>query len=344
MGDRPVTSGSAYRSAGVDIDEGSRAAELMAEAVASTRTPEVLAGPGGFAGLYSAAALGADSVLVASTDGVGTKVELAARFGRWRGVGADLVNHCIGDIAVQGARPLFFLDYIASSKLVPETAAEIVAGIADACRAAGCALLGGETAEMPGVYMPGAVDVAGAIVGAVQRDRLPNGPEAVRAGDVLLGVTSSGPHTNGYTLIRSLLKGREPSAEMVDWLLAPHRSYLPFLTELERVGVRPRTLAHITGGGLVDNLPRALPETMSARVELGSWEVPEPFAVLVDWGGIADAEAYRVWNMGVGLVAVVADSDVDALARSGECTPIGTVVDAADADRAGRVALIGSWR
>ena len=207
-GGGPAAAAVRYREAGVDIDAGNRAADLMSAAVASANTPQVMSGPGGFGGMYSAAGLDEMSVLVASTDGVGTKVALAARYGRWRGVGADLVNHCIGDIAVHGARPLFFLDYVAMGRLVPEVAAEIVAGVSDACRAAGCALLGGETAEMPDVYLPGAVDVAGTIVGAARRDRLWPRPHTVRAGDMLVGVASSGPHTNGYTLIRSLLDRR----------------------------------------------------------------------------------------------------------------------------------------
>ena len=334
-----------YRAAGVDIDAGNRAVSLMAEAVASTLTPEVVAGVGGFGGMYSAAALPPDSVLVASTDGVGTKVVLAARHGRWRGIGVDLVNHCVGDIAVHGARPLFFLDYIAMDRLVPEVVAEIVAGIADACRAAGCALLGGETAEMPGVYLPGAADVAGTIVGAAPREGLGPRPEEVRAGDLLVGAASSGPHTNGFSLIRRLLEGRAPDAAMIDALLAPHRSYLPVIDEFSRVGVRPKALAHITGGGFFDNLPRVLPGGLGARLELGSWSVPEPFVTLVDWGGLDDAEAFRVWNMGIGLVAVVDDAGADALSRQGHPV-IGSVIEVRDsAPRgAGRVVLEGTWR
>ncbi len=334
-----------YRDAGVDIDAGNRAVALMAEAVASTRTPEVINTVRGFGGLYSAAALGPDSVLVASTDGVGTKVALAARHGRWRGVGTDLVNHCIGDIAVHGARPLFFLDYIAMDRLVPTAAAEIVAGMADACRAAGCALLGGETAEMPGVYAPGAADVAGTIVGAVPRHGLLPRPEDVRAGDRLVGVASSGPHTNGYSLIRRLLEGRSPGTALVDALLEPHRSYLPVIDGFSEAGVRPKALAHITGGGFFDNLPRVLPDRLGARIELGSWPVPEPFPTLVDWGGLDDAEAFRVWNMGIGLVAVVDDASAEALSRQGHHV-IGSVVEGrhpAQSD-AGRVVLEGAWR
>ncbi|MYB28173.1 MAG: phosphoribosylformylglycinamidine cyclo-ligase [Acidimicrobiaceae bacterium] len=336
---------SSYRSAGVDIDAGNRAVALMAEAVASTRTPEVINAVRGFGGLYSAAALDPDAVLVASTDGVGTKVALAARHGRWHSIGTDLVNHCIGDIAVHGARPLFFLDYIAMDRLVPTAAAEIVAGMADACRVAGCALLGGETAEMPGVYAPGAADVAGTIVGAAPRDGLLPRPGDIRAGDLLVGVASSGPHTNGYSLIRRLLDGRAPGADLVDALLEPHRSYLPVVYGFSEAGVRPKALAHITGGGFFDNLPRVLPDHLGARIELGTWPVPEPFVTLVDWGGIDDAEAFRVWNMGIGLVAVVDESGAEVLCRQGHSV-IGSVIDARHGGPHdnGRVVLDGAWR
>lgn len=333
-----------YRAAGVDIDAGNRAVALLAQSVASTRTPHVLSAPGGFGGMYSAAGLAPDAVLVASTDGVGTKAQLAGAHGRWRGIGVDLVNHCIGDIAVHGARPLFFLDYIAMATLEPEVVAEIVAGVADACRAAGCALIGGETAEMPGSYVPGAVDVVGTIVGAAPRDRLLPRPEAIRVGDALVGVASSGPHTNGYSLIRHLLDGRPGAAAgtgLIDALLEPHRSYLPAVTGFAEAGVEPKALAHITGGGLLDNLPRVLPAHLGARVNLGAWSVPQLFATLVDWGGLDDAEAFRVWNMGIGLVAVVDEPGAATLAGRGDSI-IGTVVDRADAD--GRVSLEGSWR
>ena len=345
----PEAAAASYRAAGVDIDAGNRAVALLAESVASTRTPNVLSPPGGFGGMYSAAGLDAEHVLVASTDGVGTKAVLAARYGRWRGIGVDLVNHCIGDIAVHGARPLFFLDYIAMARLVPEVVAEIVAGIAEACRVAGCALLGGETAEMPGTYAPGATDVVGTIVGAAHRDRLWPRPETVQAGDALVGVASSGPHTNGYSLIRHLLDGRPGAAAdtgLIDALLAPHRSYLPTVSAFSEAGIEPKALAHITGGGFFDNLPRVLPAHLGARVDLGAWPVPELFATLVDWGGLADSEAFRVWNMGIGLVAVVDEAGAEALVSQGHRV-IGSVIDInidiADAGP-GRVVLDGAWR
>ena len=344
-GQQAAAISAAYRTAGVDIDAGNRAVALLAESVASTRTPHVLSAPGGFGGMYAAGDLGADVALVASTDGVGTKAELAGRYGRWRGIGADLVNHCIGDIAVHGARPLFFLDYIAMATLEPEIVAEIVAGIADACRSAGCALLGGETAEMPGVYAPGAVDVVGTIVGAVPRDRLLPRPETIRAGDALVGLASSGPHTNGYSLIRHLLDGRpgaQPEDSLIDALLAPHRNYLPAVTSFNEAGIEPKALAHITGGGFFDNLPRVLPSHLGARVDLGTWPVPELFATLVDWGEVDDSEAFRVWNMGIGLVAVVDEASAAALAEQGHRL-IGAVIDAAGADT-DRVTLEGAWR
>ena len=330
-----------YRDSGVDIDAGNRAVDLLATSVASTATKEVLAGGGGFGGIYAADRLGPGKVLVASTDGVGTKVELAGRYGRWRGVGMDVVNHCINDILVVGAEPMFFLDYIATSQLIPEVVAEIVAGMAEACREAGCALLGGETAEMPGVYSPGAVDIVGTIVGMADRHRLRPRPGAVRAGDLLFGLPSSGPHTNGFSLIRRLLENRAPTSAMLDRLLAPHPSYLPLVRSLQAEGVEPAALAHITGGGLVDNLPRVLPDGLGAAVELGSWEVPEPFVTLVDWSGIEDAEAFRTWNMGIGLVAII-HQDLGPPAAELGWREIGSVIPSEGGGD--RVVFTGAWR
>ncbi|MDW3218485.1 MAG: phosphoribosylformylglycinamidine cyclo-ligase [Acidimicrobiales bacterium] len=329
-----------YREAGVDIDAGNRTVQMLGEVVKATNTPAVLSELGAFGGLFAADDLGPGKVLVASTDGVGTKVELAARHGAWRGVGADLVNHCVDDILVQGARPLFFLDYIATASLVPEIVAEIVTGMAEACQAVGCALLGGETAEMPGVYMPGAVDIAGTIVGVADRATLWPRTDDLAEGDLLVGLASRSPHTNGYSLIRLLLEDHEPTAEMLDWLLTPHQPYLGAVDEIRAAGVEPLALAHITGGGLFENVPRVLPAHLSARFELGSWDVPEHFRTLVEWGAIADEEAFRVWNMGLGLVIVVPAAQ-RALVHDAGLAVVGELV-AASGDE--RVALVGDWR
>ena len=331
-----------YREAGVDIDAGNRAVELLSGTLASARTPEVMSLPGSFAGMYSANALDPMSVLVASTDGVGTKAVLAARYERWYQIGVDLVNHCIGDVVVHGARPLFFLDYIATSELVPEVVAEIVAGIADACREAGCALLGGETAEMPSVYTPGSVDVVGTIIAATRTDQLWPRFETIKPGDVLVGVASSGPHTNGYSLIRKILDDQVSLLDetahksLVDAVLEPHRSYLPFVLELPELGVQPKAMAHITGGGFFDNLPRVLPDHLGAQIDLGSWMVPKLFATLVDMGELDDTEAFRVWNMGIGFVVVVDDTSAAVLVDQGHSL-IGNVIDISRTDQADTV-------
>lgn len=329
-----------YRDAGVDIDAGNRTVEMLAEAVSSTATPAVLSQTGGFGGLYAADELGPGKVLVASTDGVGTKVELAARHQRFRGLGADLVNHCVNDILVQGARPLFFLDYIATDCLVPETVAEIVTGMSEACRAVDCALLGGETAEMPGVYKPGATDVAGTIVGVADRGALWPQTEQLGVGDLLVGLPSDSPHTNGYSLIRLLLERHEPDAQMLEYLLTPHRCYLGDIDRLQRGGIRPRALAHITGGGVVENLPRVLPAGLSARIDLGGWPVPPAFRTLVRWAELTDDEAFRVWNMGVGMVVVVDRKQQGRIDELGLVT-VGRLVDTEDSQR---VRLDGVWR
>ena len=230
---------STYAAAGVDIAAGKRAVDLMKAAVRSTFTPDVRADIGSFGGLFALNDLPSQPLLVASTDGVGTKVKLAAQHGRWQGIGQDIVNHCLNDILVQGARPLFFLDYIAADELVPENVAAVVFGMAEACRAAGCALLGGETAEMPGVYTPGSCDVAGTIVGLVEQEALLPRPHDMQPGDLLFGLPSSGPHTNGYSLIRRVLANRdlhqplEDGTPLIDAVLAPHRSYLHHRLKLE---------------------------------------------------------------------------------------------------------------
>jgi phosphoribosylamine--glycine ligase/phosphoribosylaminoimidazole synthetase len=306
-----------YAAAGVDIDEGNRAVSELKDAVERTHGPAVLRGIGSFGGAFSGAAIKAmtEPVLVGSTDGVGTKDELAARLGRYRGVGMDIVNHCIDDVLVQGARPLFFLDYIASSRISAEHVAEVVGGMAAACEAAGCALLGGETAEMPGVYAPGAFDIAGTLVGVVERhDLLPRGD--VAPDDVLIGLASSGPHTNGYSLLRSLFEWLPMDATpagldrtLGEALLEPHRSYLSVLTPALATG-KVKGLAHITGGGLAENLPRVLPEGCDAVVELGSWLVPPLFRLVREAApALSVHELYRTLNMGIGMVVLCSAAD-----------------------------------
>ncbi len=321
-----------YADTGVDIDEGARAVSALAAAVQATHGPAVLRGIGSFGGAFSAAALRdlADPVLVGSTDGVGTKVELAARAGRYAGVGRDIVNHCIDDVLVQGARPLFFLDYIASSSIRAAMVADVVGGMAAACADAGCALLGGETAEMPGVYHDGAFDIAGTLVGLVERAELLPRPGAVLAGDALVGLASNGPHTNGYSLLRNLFAWLPLDAQpapldrpLIDALLEPHRSYLgvlgPILDDPLTKG-SIKALAHITGGGLPENLPRALPDGLGAEVELGSWPVPPLFQLVRQVATLDTDELYRTVNMGIGMVAVTDRPTelIAALAARGE--------------------------
>jgi phosphoribosylamine--glycine ligase/phosphoribosylaminoimidazole synthetase len=310
-----------YAAAGVDIDEGIRAVAQLKEAVERTHGAEVVRGVGSFGGAFSAKALMGmdDPILVASTDGVGTKVELAARVGRVRGVGMDIVNHCVGDVLVQSARPLFFLDYIAASTLDADLVAEIVSGMGAACEAAGCTLLGGETAEMPGVYAPGAFDIAGTLVGVAERAQLLPRSD-IAAGDVLIGVASSGPHTNGYSLLRTLFAWIPMDAvpagldrPLGDALLEPHRSYLDVLTPALATG-HVKALAHITGGGLPENVPRVLPHGVDARIELGSWPVPPLFQLVRELAtGLDTHELHRTLNMGIGMVAVCAPDAVAAV-------------------------------
>ncbi|MGB0113208.1 MAG: phosphoribosylamine--glycine ligase [Ilumatobacteraceae bacterium] len=310
-----------YAAAGVDIDEGGRAVAEMKAAVEATHDNGVLKGVGSFGGVFSAKAITAldDPVLVASTDGVGTKVELAARLGMVRGVGMDIVNHCIDDVLVQSARPLFFLDYIAASVLDADMVAEVVGGMADACRVAGCALLGGETAEMPGVYQPGAFDIAGTLIGVAERSELLPRPD-VAVGDKLVAVGSSGPHTNGYSLLRRVFDWIPMDVTpagfdrpLGETLLEPHRSYLDVLSAALASGT-VKALAHITGGGLPENLPRVLPADVDAVVELGSWPVSPLFRLVRELTPLMSTEElHRTVNMGVGMVIVVAPDQVDAL-------------------------------
>jgi phosphoribosylformylglycinamidine cyclo-ligase len=321
----PITHRSAYSEAGVSIDAGNRAVELMKGAVKSTYGPEVLAGIGAFGGLYDAGLFQTlkAPVIVASTDGVGTKVKIATAAGRYATIGWDIVNHCVNDILVQGARPLFFMDYFASAVLKPEVVAEIVGGIAAACRESACALLGGETAEMPGVYAAGELDLAGTIVGIVEREAILPRP-SIRSGDLLIGMRSSGPHTNGYSLIRRIfehtnLASTPPGlgSTLLDALLAPHRSYLALLREeLGRSPCRIKALAHITGGGMFENIPRVLPDNVDALIRVGSWSIPPLFCILQDSGEVNEEEMFRVFNMGIGMIAIVAAQDAEPFRQS----------------------------
>lgn len=325
----------AYAQSGVDIAAGSRATELMASAVRATYGKEVLAGLGAFGGLYDASVLKAMDapVLVASTDGVGTKTKVAARLNRWDTIGSDLVNHCINDIVVQGARPLFFLDYIAASKLEPEQIAAVVRGVAEACRAAGIALLGGETAEMPGVYEPGEIDLAGTIIGVVDRARIIDGSQ-IRTGDVILSLPASGLHTNGFSLARRALDGLDWNAShpaldgtIGDALLAVHRCYLDPVEQVRNAGIAIHGLAHITGGGVVDNLPRILPEGTGAMIEHGTWQIPAIFDLIQELGGVNDEEMFHVFNMGLGMLVVVSADDASrVLTTLPEASIVGEIV------------------
>jgi phosphoribosylformylglycinamidine cyclo-ligase len=330
--------GDSYRAAGVDIDEARRAVDLIARAAATTTTPAVMGGVGGFGSLFRFdPSTHVDPVLVASTDGVGTKLKLAIALARYDSIGIDLVHHCINDIAVQGADPLFFLDYLAVGKLRAEVAAEIVTGIANACAAAGIALVGGETAELPDLYRGEDFDLAGFIVGVVAAAAVIDGT-GVREGDALLGLPSSGLHTNGYSLARRVFGEDDwtrtaPGLEgtIGEALLEPHRSYLDEIRILRRAlrkaGGDALAFAHITGGGWVDNIPRTLPAGLGVSVELGSWPVPLIFSLIQERGDIADDEMVRTFNLGIGLTCVVRPELEDA-ARSAlpEARRVGTVV------------------
>lgn len=319
----------AYRSAGVDVEAADRAVDAMREAVASTYDARVLRGLGAFGGTFQPGDLGRAPVLVASTDGVGTKSRVASRLRRFGGIGRDLVNHCVNDVLVQGAVPLFFLDYVASDALDPSVVAEIVGGVASACREAGMPLLGGETAEMPGVYARGEWDVVGTIVGVVQRDRLIDGSR-VREGDAILGFASNGLQTNGYSLARKAFEGDEgvTAPDGRTWgehLLDEHRSFLPFVLPSMEAGI-VRAAAHVTGGGIDGNLPRSLPEGLGAEIRPG-WHEPMVIEELRRRGVASEAELRRVFNMGVGFLIVVAEEDVSAVEASTSEPPfrVGTV-------------------
>ncbi len=327
---------SKYAQAGVSIAAGNRAVELMRDAVKATHGPEVLAGVGAFGGVFDASRLKSmrAPLLVASTDGVGTKVKVAARLGRWDTVGQDLVNHCVNDILVQGAAPLFFMDYVASSKLEPDVIASVVRGIATACLENNCALLGGETAEMPGVYQDGELDVAGTVVGLLEREKLIDGSK-ITVGDAVLALPSSGLHTNGFSLARQALEHldwNEARADLGgdsigDALLKVHRSYLKPVMSLLEAGVDVRGLAHITGGGVLDNLPRIFQAGIGATLRRGSWPEPLIFKLIQTHGDVSNLEMFHAFNMGLGLMVVVPRASVERVQALLECFVVGEIVN-----------------
>lgn len=331
--------GLTYAGAGVDIEAGEHAVRLITRDVESTRTPGVLGGIGGFGGLFELPAGLRQPVLVGATDGVGTKVLLARELGRVDTVGIDLVAMSVNDVLTLGAKPLFFLDYIATGRLVPEEMASLVAGVAEGCRRAGCALLGGEMAEMPGLYEPPEFDLAGFCVGLVEKEEIIDGSK-VESGDAVLGLASTGVHSNGYSLVRRMLEDtgtglsdRLPLSDrsLGEELLEPTRIYVKSVLGLLERGVPVRAMAHVTGGGLAGNLSRVIPAGLSARIRLDSWKVPRLFRNLQELGGVTDQEMHRTFNMGVGFVLVVAREAsahaVRVLEQAGETVlPLGRIV------------------
>ncbi len=312
-----------YKSAGVDIEAGEETVYRIKEHVQSTYNENVLANIGSFGGMFAANFKDmAEPVLVSSIDGVGTKVKVAAMSGKYESIGMDIVNHCIDDILVQGASPLFFLDYFATSRLVPSVVEQIIKGMGQACRDAGCALIGGETAEMPGVYLENEFDIAGCIVGVVDKQNVIDGSK-VRPGDAVIGIASSGLHTNGYSLVRRLFFEDndykvdqyvpELGANLGDVLLAPHKSYLSVVNKV-REHCDVHAMAHLTGGGFYSNIPRVLPEDCQVTVERRSWSMPPIFDLIQKTGNIDNLEMHRTFNMGIGMVLIVnRDQAVEAV-------------------------------
>lgn len=329
-----------YSDAGVDIDAATRATDRIKELARTTFNQRTLSDIGSFGGMFDGAFPNlAEPVLVASADGVGTKLKIAFATGIHNTVGRDLVNHCVNDILVQGARPLFFLDYIATGKLSPDTVASVIEGIAQGCRENGCVLLGGETAEMPGFYGEGEYDIAGFIIGVVDRKNIIDG-KTISEGDVLLALPSVGLHTNGYSLARKLffeVAGYSPQTYLPslgmtagEALLQPHVSYLKTLDGLLPLEII-KGLAHITGGGLTDNIPRILPEGTSVEIRKGSWPILPVFELMQQLGNVSESEMYRTFNMGVGMVVVCAAEHVEMIKehvqrQKAECYEIGRVV------------------
>jgi phosphoribosylformylglycinamidine cyclo-ligase len=336
-----------YRSAGVDIAAADESKQRIKRLVESTFTSGTRGAFGGFGGLFRMPEAARRPLLVSSADGVGTKIKVAIEAGRHDTVGHDLVNHCVNDVLVQGAVPLFFLDYVAFGTLVPATVEAIVAGVAAGCRENRCALMGGETAEMPGLYTPPDYDLAGFIVGWVEEDRV-LGPAGVRRGDVLVGLASSGLHTNGFSLARRIVAERlklgpgdrfpGSDATVADVLLAVHRSYL---TVLEPVLGHIHAMAHITGGGLPGNLNRALPDGLDAVVDTSTWDVPAVFRVLQEGGGVSRDEMFRAFNMGVGLVVITDSAGAAKVRESAAARGVAAWVMGEVVSGNGRVVLNG---
>jgi len=323
----------AYAAAGVDVDLGNRLKGRIHHLVRQTHGREVLGKIGGFGGLFRATFRGMrDPVLVSSIDGVGTKLKIAFALNKHNTVGADLVNHCINDIAVVGARPLFFLDYIGCEKLVPNVFDQLLRGFSQACRAGKCALIGGETAQMPGMYSKGEYDLAGCIVGVVDRAKMIDGSK-IKPGDVILGLRSNGLHTNGYSLARKVFFERmrlKPSSRLSgltrsigDELLRVHKNYQPLLAKVPAGMLKG--LAHITGGGLIDNLPRILPRRCDAVIDTNSWRVPPIFQLLQKNGKVPPEEMYQVFNMGIGMVAIVGQTNANRAKSILEAIEIGRI-------------------
>jgi len=307
-----------YADAGVNIDAGNAFVGRIKEAVASTTRPEVIGGLGGFGGLFSADFKDMqEPVLVSSTDGVGTKLLLLQQHGRPHVAGIDAVAMCVNDMAAQAAEPLFFLDYLATGKLDGETLAGVVEGIAEACRICECSLVGGETAEMPGMYAPGHYDIGGFSVGVVDRPKIIDG-STIADGDVMLGLASNGVHSNGFSMVRKLIELGHADLEndilsdgskAVDGVLAPTRLYVPAVKALIAAGVEVHGYSHITGGGMFDNIERILPEGLAATVDIAAWPVPPVFDYLLSFADVARDESYRIFNMGIGFVAILSESE-----------------------------------
>ena len=335
-----------YAAAGVASDAGKAAVARDREIASRRRDPRILEGIGGFGGCFEFRGY-ADAVLVASTDGVGTKVLVASALRRFGTVGQDLVNHCINDILCVNAQPLFFLDYFAVGKLEPEVAAQVVGGVADACARNGVALLGGETAEMPGVYAPEHFDIAGTIVGAVERAAMIDGSR-VEAGDAIIGLPANGLHTNGYSLARAMLQPERWAAPLPgtggsigDALLAVHPCYLSHVRAMQAAGVVIRAMSHITGGGILENVPRVVPGSLAARFDRATWRVPAIEELIVREARLGPDEAHRILNMGVGFCAIVSQSDattaLDAARAAIASHPIEGAPSGADAAIIGEI-------